>query len=363
MANPAPTPGTNTFTPKKSTNKAPGDFQRARTALTPEQESATISRFLAIVEQERAQDTKTRVTYACKPSNEAGSTEMGRSHSISNANGATNDIEAAEPKNDNDDDARNNTLLPPPSRAKKTPHSPPTKGLSRSNVPLQRQEGYHSNRLRKCFRMHFSKIRNPTITRREILESAKPIKLFQENARFTTVLPEDALPENSDDAILSGDERAFEQDLTDLNPPEIGGERDETVTAEMDDNHSKKRKFMYGADNEYTPATPEHVVFPPGTVFTAVSTTDEQFFREHCPSTPGHATRFYPHRINAVIHRGRVFFPGTPPSTTSGRTRGISVTSLPDENTPVHGDAINGPRSQRRHWSDVRARSRNRKCR
>jgi hypothetical protein len=157
------------------------------------------------------------------------------------------------------------------------------------------------------------------------------------------VLPEDALPENSDDAILSGDERALEQDLTDLNPPEIGGERDETVTAEMDDNHSKKRKFMYGADNEYTPATPEHVVFPPGTVFTAVSTTDEQFFREHCPSTPGHPTRFYPHRINAVIHRGRVFFPGTPPSTTSGRTRGISVTSLPDENTPVHGDAINGP--------------------
>ncbi|KAI2505347.1 hypothetical protein MHU86_9053 [Fragilaria crotonensis] len=66
MANPAPTPGTNTFTPKKSTNKAPGDFQRARTALT-QQESAEISRFLAIVEQERAQDTKTRVTYACKP--------------------------------------------------------------------------------------------------------------------------------------------------------------------------------------------------------------------------------------------------------------------------------------------------------
>ncbi|KAI2513558.1 hypothetical protein MHU86_698 [Fragilaria crotonensis] len=131
FTNTYPTAGTNTFTPKKSTNKAPGDFQRARTALTPQQESAEISRFLAIVEQERAQDTKTRVTYACKPSNEAGSTEMGRSHSIPNANGATNDIEAAEPKNDNDDDARNNT---PPSRAKKTPHSPPTKGLSKNNV-------------------------------------------------------------------------------------------------------------------------------------------------------------------------------------------------------------------------------------
>ena len=101
---------------------------------------------------------------------------------------------------------------------------------------------------------------------------------------------------------------------------------------------------MSGADDEYTPATPEHVlVFPPGTVFTEVATTSEQFFREYCPSTRGYATRFFPHRINAVIHGGRVFFPGTPPSTSSGRTRGISVTSPPDENTPVHGNAINGP--------------------
>ncbi|KAI2493400.1 hypothetical protein MHU86_21141 [Fragilaria crotonensis] len=348
--------GTNTNTPKKSTNKTPGDFQRARTALTPQQESAEISRFLAIVEQERAQDTKTRVTYACEPSNKAGSTEMGRSHSISNANGATNDIEAAEPKNDNDDDARNNTpstSLPRQEDSLLASYERPIKKQRVSfdtNVEIIKNKDYNevakcdsfkipafdaedlSNNKRGTIRTvsksafkRASPIRNPTIPRREIDGSAKPIKLFDENARFTTVLPEDALPENSDDANLFGDKRAFEQDLTDLNPPEIGGERDETVTAEMDDNHSKKRKFMYGADNEYTPATPEHVVFPPGTAFTAVSTTDEQFFREYCPSTPGHATRFYPHRINAVIHRGRVFFPGTPPSTTSGRTRGISV--------------------------------------
>ncbi|KAI2505666.1 hypothetical protein MHU86_8814 [Fragilaria crotonensis] len=120
FTNTYPTAGTNTFTPKKSTNKAPGDFQRARTALTPEQESAEISRFLAIVEQERAQDTKTRVTYACKPSNEAGSTEMGRSHSISNANGATNDIEAAEPKTTMTT-TRAITLLPPPPAPRRLP--------------------------------------------------------------------------------------------------------------------------------------------------------------------------------------------------------------------------------------------------
>ncbi|KAI2511803.1 hypothetical protein MHU86_2535 [Fragilaria crotonensis] len=324
---------TNPNTPKKSTNKTPGDFQRARTALTPEQESATISRFLALVEQERAQDTKTRVTYACKPSNEAGSTEMEDSLLASyerpikkqRVSFDTN-VEIIKNK-DNNEVAKCDSFKIPAFNAEDLSND------KRGTIRTVSESAFQCT----------SPIRNPTITRREIVETAKPIKLFQENARFTTVLPEDALPENSDDAILSGDERAFEQDLTDLNPPEIGGERDETVTAEMDDNHSKKRKFMYGADNEYTPATPEHVVFPPGTVFTAVSTTDEQFFREHCPSTPGHATRFYPHRINAVIHRGRVFFPGTPPSTTSGRTRGISVTSLPDENTPVHGDAINGP--------------------
>ncbi|KAI2505363.1 hypothetical protein MHU86_9069 [Fragilaria crotonensis] len=53
--------------------------------------------------------------------------------------------------------------------------------------------------------------------------------------------------------------------------------------------------------------------------------------------------RFFPYPINAVIHDGTVIYPPTQPGTNSGRTRGISVTSLPDENTPVHGDAINGP--------------------
>ncbi|KAI2496225.1 hypothetical protein MHU86_18276 [Fragilaria crotonensis] len=225
FTNTYPTAGTNTFTPKKSTNKAPGDFQRARTALTPEQESAAISRFLALVEQERAQDNKTRVTYACKPSNEAGSTEMGRSHSISNANGATNDIEAAEPKNDNDDDARNNTPSTSLPRQEDSLLASYKRPIKKQRVSFDTKvaiiKNKHYNEVAKCdsfkipafdaedlsndkrgtiptaFDSAFqctSPIRNPTITRREIVESAKPIKLFQENARFTTVLPEDALP-------------------------------------------------------------------------------------------------------------------------------------------------------------------------
>jgi hypothetical protein len=232
---------TNTFTPKKSTNKAPGDFQRARTALTPEQESAKISRFLALVEQERIQDNKTRATYVCNPSNEAGSTEMGRSHSISIANGATNDIAAAEPKNDNDDDKKRNnsssTSLPRQEDSLLASYERPIKKqrVSFDNT-ITIIKNKDNNEVAECDSFKnpafdaedlsndkrgtilavsesafecTSLIRKPTITRREIVETAKPIKLFQENARFTTVLSKDALPETSDDAILSGDDRAL----------------------------------------------------------------------------------------------------------------------------------------------------------
>jgi hypothetical protein len=88
----------NTYRPKKSPKQAPGHFQHTATALTPEQESAVISRFLETIDRERLQDTDTnnRVNYACELSYEAGSTDMGRSHSLCINNGAINDITAAE---------------------------------------------------------------------------------------------------------------------------------------------------------------------------------------------------------------------------------------------------------------------------
>jgi hypothetical protein len=51
---------------------------------------------------------------------------------------------------------------------------------------------------------------------------------------------------------------------------------------------------MSGADDEYTSATPEHVlVFPPGTVFTEAATASEQFFREYhsVPKKECHLTK------------------------------------------------------------------------
>jgi hypothetical protein len=241
LTNTYSTAETNTFTPKKSTNKAPGNFQRARTALNPEQESSEISRFLALIEQERIQDNKTRVTNACNPSNKARSTEMGRSHSISIANGATNDIAAAELKNDNDNDKRNNSSSISLPRQEDSLLASYERPIKKQRVSFDNSitiiKNKDNNEVAECDSFKnpafdaedlsndkrgtiltvsesafecTSPIRNPTITRREIVETAKPIKLFQENARFTTVLSKDALPETSDDAILSGDKRALE---------------------------------------------------------------------------------------------------------------------------------------------------------
>ncbi|KAI2506202.1 hypothetical protein MHU86_8237 [Fragilaria crotonensis] len=124
----------NTYRPKKSPKQAPGHFQHTATALTPEQESAVISRFLETIDQERLQDTNTnnRVNYACELSYEAGSTDMGRSHSLSIENGAINDIAAAKFQ-DNKTITRNtfaSTIIP----RQEDPNLPPTKGLSRTNV-------------------------------------------------------------------------------------------------------------------------------------------------------------------------------------------------------------------------------------
>ncbi|KAI2510442.1 hypothetical protein MHU86_4015 [Fragilaria crotonensis] len=125
----------NTYRPKKSPKQAPGHFQHTATALTPEQESAVISRFLETINQERlqGQDTNNRVNYACELSYEAGSTDMGRSHSLSIKTAPST---TSQPPNSKTFKTIMRAIpsLPPSSRAKKTSNSPPTKGLSRTNV-------------------------------------------------------------------------------------------------------------------------------------------------------------------------------------------------------------------------------------
>jgi hypothetical protein len=67
---------------KKSTELAPARIPRAPTALTPEQESAVILRYLVLADQERLQRSNDSVNNGSPTSNEHKSTEMGRSHSI-----------------------------------------------------------------------------------------------------------------------------------------------------------------------------------------------------------------------------------------------------------------------------------------
>ncbi len=67
---------------KKSTEPAPARIPRAPTALTPEQESAVISRYLVLADQECLLRSNASLNNGSPTSNELESTEMGRSHSI-----------------------------------------------------------------------------------------------------------------------------------------------------------------------------------------------------------------------------------------------------------------------------------------
>jgi hypothetical protein len=67
---------------KKSTEPVPARIPRAPTALTPEQESAVISRYLVLADQESLLRSYASYNNGSPTSNEHKYTEMGRSHSI-----------------------------------------------------------------------------------------------------------------------------------------------------------------------------------------------------------------------------------------------------------------------------------------
>ncbi|KAI2505348.1 hypothetical protein MHU86_9054 [Fragilaria crotonensis] len=109
----------------------------------------------------------------------------------------------------------------------------------------------------------------------------------------------------------------------------------------MDDNHSKTQ-FMYGADNEYTPATPEHVVFPPGTVFTAVSrqtnssSASTALLRLGTLPVSTHTASMRSYTAAECSSLG--LRPAQPPAALAAFQSPVSR-----REHPVHGDAINGP--------------------
>ncbi|KAI2493719.1 hypothetical protein MHU86_20823 [Fragilaria crotonensis] len=146
----------NTYRPKKSPKQAPGHFQRTATALTPEQESAVISRFLETIDQERlqGQDTNNRVNYACELSYEAGSTDMGRSHSLYIKPGAINDNAAAKFQDNQDNNARNtfaSTIIPRQEDLQLASYERPIKNQRvRFNFNVETIKIKNNNEVAKC---------------------------------------------------------------------------------------------------------------------------------------------------------------------------------------------------------------------
>jgi hypothetical protein len=65
-----------------SSEPAPTRIQRTPTALTPEQESAIISRSIIIANKERLHRSNASAIYESATPNEHESTDVGRSHSI-----------------------------------------------------------------------------------------------------------------------------------------------------------------------------------------------------------------------------------------------------------------------------------------
>ncbi|KAI2498261.1 hypothetical protein MHU86_16240 [Fragilaria crotonensis] len=363
----------NTYRPKKSPKQAPGHFQHSATALTPEQESAVISRFLETIDQERlqGQDTNNRVNYACELSYEAGSTDMGRSHSLSIKPGAINDNAAAKFQDNQDNNTRTtfaSTIIPRQEDLLLASYERPIKNQRvRFNFNVKTIKIKNNNEVAKCdsFKipatnaedLHYDKrgiiqtalkralqcmstIKFPTNTRGEIVRTVDCIKELAQNARFPTPCKREARKSDSDDDITSSEARASHNMSTFLQAPRIGGEQAKTVMAIMDKIHGQNCRFS----SECLSKSPELLNPPTSTTMMQLPMTLEEFHRIFFPTLPEKVIPFVRHHNKAVIqHDSILILPVTPPVTTSHLTVGTSIATQNDENTPLHADAINGP--------------------
>ncbi|KAI2497310.1 hypothetical protein MHU86_17183 [Fragilaria crotonensis] len=361
----------NTYRPKKSPKQAPGHFQRTATALTPEQESAVISRFLETIDQERlqGQDTNNRVNYACELSYEAGSTDMGRSHSLSIENGAINDIAAAELQDNQDNNARNtfaSTIIPRQEDPQLASYKRPIKNQRvRFNFNVETIKIKNNNEVAKCdsFKIPATNAEDLHYDKRGIIQTAlkrlsnacpqsKFRRILEEKSSnsglhqrisaertFNTPCKREARKSDSDDDITSSEARASHNMSSFLQAPRIGGERAKTIMAIMDKFQVQNCKFS----SECLSKSPELLNPPTSATMMQLPMRLEEFHRIFFPTSPENVIPFLKHHINVVTHDGKLTFPVTPPVTTSHQTVSTSIATQNDENTPVHSDAINGP--------------------
>jgi len=114
---------------KKSTKPTPARIPRAPTALTPEQESAVMSRYLVLANQERLLRSNASLNNGSPTSNEHESTEMGRPHSLLQA--PTKFTTTRRPSSNTISATGSHSH--PSFHASKTSHSPPSKNRQRNN--------------------------------------------------------------------------------------------------------------------------------------------------------------------------------------------------------------------------------------
>jgi hypothetical protein len=353
---------------KKSPEPALARIPRAPTALTPEQESAVISSFLVLADQERLQRSSASANYESTPSSEHKSTEMGRSHSIFHA---SDNIHRNSKNKLPDDIARRITFSPIIPRKRNPPfasYERPTKKQRVSNdyneeiiknksnnqvaasdtfkTPALLAEDLHTNKrgtIQTAMERAFQRMppfHHPTNTTGDIVKTVNSKHLSVENSPFATFLDNDERNNQSDDGDGTSKKRAFDSLSTYLCAPEIDEERAKTVTANNIDDHRKKRKFSSECTLEWTP---EQVNLPPGTNLTELPTTSAELYEVFFPTSPGNVIPFFRHHINAVIRGGALVLPGTPPGTNSRRTRGTSFPAHDDGNASTNGDATNSP--------------------
>ncbi|KAI2490290.1 hypothetical protein MHU86_24280 [Fragilaria crotonensis] len=361
----------NTYRPKKSPKQAPGHFQHTETALTPEQESV-ISRFLETIDQERLQ-VKTPTTELTTPANSPTKQDLPIWVAPILFPSKTAPSTTSQPPNSKTFKTFMRAIpsLPPSSRAKKTQlasYERPIKNQRvRFNFNVQTIKIKNNNEVAKCdsFKipatnaedLHYDKrgiiqtalkralqcmstIKIPTNIRGEIVQTVDCIKELAQNVRFPTPCKREARKSDSDDDITSSEARASHNMSAFLQAPRTDREQAKTIMAILDKVHGQSCKFS----SECLSKSPELLNLPPSTTMMQLSMRLEELHRIFFPTLPEKVIPFVRNHNKAVIqHDSILILPVTPPVTTSHQTVGTSIATQNDENTLIHGDAINGP--------------------
>jgi hypothetical protein len=309
---------------KKSTEPVPARIPHAPTALTPEQESAVISRNLVLADQERLHCSNASLNNGSPTSNEHESTEMGRFHSTLKApdefhqNASTkiqHNISHRIPFSPITPRKRNHPFASNKVPTKKQRVSSDKKDnnitnsiknqVAKSNTfkTLDKSTNELHNNKRGIVETAMERalqrmppFYHPTDTSEDIVETVNSEILLHSNSHFPFSLHDDESNLHSDDGDETSKERAFERVLTHPQAPIMGRKRALSVMAINIDNHHKKRKISSECALTWTL---EEATLPLRTNFTMLPTTSAELYATYFCTPPEHVTPFFNHHIKS----------------------------------------------------------------